>query len=365
MVQSLEIFLHGFALRDRSRRAVGQIFDQAGWGPIETPSRVEFSEPGVTLKSYGGVGPALLLVPAPIKRAYIWDLAPWCSVVGQALRGNCRVYVLEWREPGGEAQGLADYADRLIGDCVDAIEAQSGARRLFLAGHSLGGTLAAIFSSLHTERVQGLILLAAPLHFAYGADVFAPLVAGLPIQRWPSVPGSFLNAITLAAAPLTIGCAPWLDRFACGFDGDAMNTLLRVERWTLDELPLPGRLVTDVVQRLYRDNAFLHGTLTLGDRRAAPEHFTAPLLSVIDARCSLVPPQSVEPFHRAVRSPDTRLLHYRGDTGVLLQHVGMLVGRSAHQHLWPEILRWIHAHAPLRPPGPETPEPRHSVKKQE
>lgn len=365
MIQNPEIVLEGFALRDRSRRALGQMFDQVGWGPIETPSRILFSEPGVTLKSYGGAGPALLLIPAPIKRAYIWDLAPWCSVVGQALQGHCRVYVLEWREPDDEAQGLADYADRLIGDCVDAIEAQSGARRLFLAGHSLGGTLAAIFSCLHAERVQGLILLAAPLDFAYGADVFAPLVAGLPIQRWPSVPGSFLNAITLAAAPLTIGCAPWLDRLACGFDGDAMNTLLRVERWTLDELPLPGRLVTDIVQRLYRDNAFLRGTLILGGRRAAPEHFTAPLLSVIDTRCSLVPPQSVEPFHRAAGSPDTRLLHYRGDAGVLLQHVGMLVGRSARQHLWPEILRWIHVHAPHGPSGRETPEPRLSLKKQE
>jgi len=53
--------------------------------------------------------------------------------------------------------------------------------------------------------------------------------------------------------------------------------------------------------------------------------------------------QSVLPFLHAVRSPERRLLWYEGDTGVALRHVGMLVGRSAHQRVWPEILRWIHA----------------------
>jgi polyhydroxyalkanoate synthase len=43
-------------------------------------------EPGLTLKAYSDgarAGPAVLLVPAPIKRAYIWDLAPGASVVQQ------------------------------------------------------------------------------------------------------------------------------------------------------------------------------------------------------------------------------------------------------------------------------------------
>lgn len=39
-----------------------------------------------------------------------------------------------------------------------------------------------------------------------------------------------------------------------------------------------------------------------------------------------------------------------GDAGVALQHVGMLVGRSAHRHLWPEIVHWIRARGG---PGPE------------
>ncbi len=34
-----------------------------------------------------------------------------------------------------------------------------------------------------------------------------------------------------------------------------------------------------------------------------------------------------------------------GDTGVALQHVGLLVGERAHREVWPEIFRWLHAHS--------------------
>jgi polyhydroxyalkanoate synthase len=37
------------------------------------------------------------------------------------------------------------------------------------------------------------------------------------------------------------------------------------------------------------------------------------------------------------------VLWYEGDVGVVLQHLGMLVGRRAHQELWPAILDWMHA----------------------
>jgi polyhydroxyalkanoate synthase len=47
------------------------------------------------------------------------------------------------------------------------------------------------------------------------------------------------------------------------------------------------------------------------------------------------------PFHDATSSPRKRVLHYEGDVGVNLQHVGVLVGRSAHERIWPEIFDWL------------------------
>jgi polyhydroxyalkanoate synthase len=85
----------------------------------------------------------------------------------------------------------------------------------------------------------------------------------------------------------------------------------------------------------------MQGTLLLGDSHVAPWQVVAPLLSVADRRCRIVPPEAILPFHAAAHSSMKELLWYEGDTGVALQHVGMLVGRSAHEWLWPAIIRWI------------------------
>ncbi len=314
---------------DHTRRWQGWTLDTLGWLPMQTPSKIIFREPGVTLKGYGDEAcpgaPVLLLVPAPIKRAYIWDLAPGASVVELCLQHGFKVYLLQWESPS-EAEsefGLAEYADRLILDCLKAIAADSQQSRVFIAAHSLGGTLAAIFTALHQEQVRGLVLLGSPLRFGAEVGVFGPF----------------------AALAKTFGlerCEDWLKSLS---NLKALCTNLQVERWTLDEMPMPQRLFEEVVDRLIQADAFMSGTLKVGKRRAAPETITVPVLCVADARCDIVPPEAILPFYEAVKSDEKKLLWYEGDTGVCLQHVGFLVGETAHGRLWPEIAGWIHTQA--------------------
>jgi polyhydroxyalkanoate synthase len=343
-----------FAQLDRSRRGLGEWLDLLGYGPQETPSRVAFHEPGVTLRSYGNLqadGPVLLVVPAPIKRGYIWDLVPSLSVVRRCLQGGLRVYLVHWERPGEPEQGfgLAEYADRLILDCLRAIAVEGRESRVFLAGHSLGGTLAALFSALHPDQVRGLVLLGAPLHFGRDAGLLGAAVAAAPRARaltavLGNVPGSFLSTVSFAADPATFGWWRWLDWLGSLPDPRALQSHLRVERWALDEMPLARQLFEELCEHLFREDRFVRGTLQVGGRRVAPELVTAPLLSVVDPRCNLAPPRAVLPFHDAVSSTDTRLLEYHGDTGVALRHVCMLMGREAHERLWPEVIGWVRGH---------------------
>lgn len=270
-----------FESLDRARRVQGAWLDVAGIGPRETPYSVAHSEPGLTLRRYRPGeerGPTILIVPAPIKRPYIWDLAPEVSVVQRCLSAGARVFLADWQDAPPDF-GLHEYAERLILDCLDA----AGGEATILVGHSLGGLFAAIFAALHPERVRGLVLLASPLHFGAHAPAFGKMAAGLEGEDLPdSLPGSFLSTASLHAAPGPFGWERWTDGILSVADARGLRTHLQVERWTLDEFALPRRLVAELISLIVREDRFARGTLKIGGRSAAPARLSAPLLCVLD-----------------------------------------------------------------------------------
>ena len=342
---------------DRSRQERGKMLERSGHGPRETPSTVILAETGLQLRRYEPAhagGPAVLLVPAPIKRAYIWDLAPAISVVQRWHERGYRVYLAEWLPmPDGDPDvGLAEYGDRMLASCQRAIDADSGQGQLTIAGHSLGGILAAIYSAVHPERVTATVLLEAPLRFDHPACCFAPLVNATVDARhiaetFRHVPGAFLNMMSALAEPQAFQFERMTDRWLSLFDPRALATHMQVERWTHDEFPLPGKLFVGIVESLYRNDDFMKGRLEINGRSIGPADLRAPLLSVVDPRSKVIPPEAVVPFHDATSSTRKQVLEYRGDIGVNLQHVGVLVGRNAHATLWPAIFDWLGA--PARP----------------
>ncbi|HYH22471.1 MAG TPA: alpha/beta fold hydrolase [Azospirillum sp.] len=341
-----------FALHmlDRMRRMRGLMLDAAGFGPEESPFRVIAARPGFRLRAYGGPaeGPALLIVPAPIKRPYIWDIAPDASAVRRCLGGGLRVYLIEWTEPdeGAPGSGLADYAGAHIAAAVDAVDADGGAGRVLLAGHSLGGTLAAIFAAGHPDRVSALLLLEAPLAFGAAAGDLAAMVAKAPpadalLDGASSVPGSMLTNASVRAAPDAFSREVWRDRLASLADPKDARLHTQVMRWALDEFAMPARLFEDVVERLYREDRFARGTLRLGARTVGSAAIACPVLAAVDPRSTVIPAAST--LSALSGASEVRVLRYGGDRGVALQHVGVLVGRSAHESLWPEIVAWLYA----------------------
>jgi polyhydroxyalkanoate synthase len=121
---------------------------------------------------------------------------------------------------------------------------------------------------------------------------------------------------------------------------------MQVRRWSLDERPMARRLFEDVEEGLYRENRFAEGRLHVGNRLADPRAIDVPVLGVVEPGSRIVPPASIEAYRRDTSSKDTEVLNYPGDTGVMMQHVGVLVGMNSHTFLWPRIVSWIRRHAP-------------------
>lgn len=161
-----------FASLDSLRRAQGEAIAALGFEPTECCYSIQASGPAWRVRDYGpsDAGLSVLIVATPIKRPYLWDLAPSVSAIRYCLRHGLHVYLLEWLPPPRQdgPAGLAEYADQAIGAAVARISEGTDGTGPCLMGHSLGGTLAAVFAALHPESISGLVLPGAPLCFQKG-----------------------------------------------------------------------------------------------------------------------------------------------------------------------------------------------------
>lgn len=301
------------------------------------------------LREYDGAsdGPPVLIVAAPIKRPYIWDLAPTVSAVRYCLVRRLRPFLLEWLPaPRGCDAGLGAYARVSLVDAVAHVTRRTGGARPFLMGHSLGGTFAAIYAASASASLRGLVLLGAPLCFRPGSGRFRDAVLSIPaasIAALDVVPGSLLTQLCACAAPDIFVWPRVADAGLTFGDPDAAAVRASVERWALDELPLPGRLVGEIFEQLYREDRFYRGVLEIGGRCLGPAALELPLLAVANTADEVAPPASVRPFVAAAPKARGRMIEHDGESGVGLQHLVILVGRKARALIWPQVVDWLRA----------------------
>jgi polyhydroxyalkanoate synthase len=130
-----------------------------GLGPTECLYRIVATRARWQLRAYvdTSAGTPLLIVAAPIKRPYIWDLADSVSVVRHCLQNRLRLYLLEWMAPSRSDKnvGLGDYATRSIGEAVATVAQQASGKTPLIMGHSLRGDIGGDFRGLRPVEHPG------------------------------------------------------------------------------------------------------------------------------------------------------------------------------------------------------------------
>ena len=122
-----------FGVADVVRGAQGDALETYGLGPSECGYQVVASGSHWRLRDYTdqAASRTLLIVAAPIKRPYIWDLSPAVSAIRYCLRARLHVYLLEWMPASRSIgnNGLDDYA-QAISECVAQITRKSQGTKL-------------------------------------------------------------------------------------------------------------------------------------------------------------------------------------------------------------------------------------------
>ena len=307
-----------FGLMDVARRGQGNALGAFGFDPRESAYRLVGSGPFWRLRDYADAASdsslALLIVAAPIKRPYVWDLTPSASAIRYCLSQRWRVYLLEWIASGHPKSNGLDECVRAISECVSMVSTKNRGAKPFLIGHSLGGTLATIFGTSEPENIQGLVLLSAPLCFQPEDYQFRDaLVSLIPpnMSDAEPCPGSLLSYMSALASP---------DTFVWSRLKDAV---LSADRWSCHGDSCTGRalgarrsaasrrLVHQIIEWLYRENRLCRELLRIGEKLVGPSRLSASTLAIVNAEDAVAPLASVKPFTEVMPTAMCALLNIR------------------------------------------------------
>jgi pimeloyl-ACP methyl ester carboxylesterase len=288
----------------------------------------------------GGTLAPVLLVHGFGQNRYAWHL-PARSLANYLAKSGFDVFNLDLRGHGRSRHlgahrcvGIDDYVREDLPAAVEEVQRLSGARPVWIVGHSLGGLVAYASAPQLNGAVAGLVSIGSPYHLSRGSFTLGALAF-------------FFRA--LAIAPLPNAPLPLQPV------GLTMRLMRRFAESPLYPLPLrgwhAGSLEPHVLEQHFRlafDRAALAEMTELfawgkqdriGRRNDGTlerfESMDVPLLVVAGANDDLAPPAAVRPGFTRSRARDKT---YRA---LPLGHIDLLVGRDAPLMTWSLIDGWL------------------------
>ncbi|WP_299236233.1 class III poly(R)-hydroxyalkanoic acid synthase subunit PhaC [Natronomonas sp.] len=314
----------------------------------QTPSEVVYEENKLELLHYEPITDEqhdvpILIVYALINKPFILDLQPDRSVVRRLLEAGHDVYLIDWNEPSRLDRHLTidDYVNRYIDNCVDVVRDRSGRESINLLGYCMGGTMTAMYTALHPEKVRTLGLMAAGLCFddtggvleLWGDDEhYDPRDV---VDAHGNVPATMLDVGFALMDPV----ANYVSKYVRLYDNleneDFVENFARMERWLGEGIDLAGETYVQFLEDIYQDNKLYNNELYLGDNHVDITEIDVPLLQIVGEYDHLIPSETSKPFNEVVGSDDTETIEY--PTG----HIGLSVSGSSHRDVWPRVAEWF------------------------
>jgi polyhydroxyalkanoate synthase len=310
-----------------------------------TPHEIVYRKHKTKLIRYRAAGKAvhrtpILIAFALVNKPYILDLIPGKSVVEILLAGGFDVFMADWGVPSDSDRdrGLDDYVNLYLDRMVDKVREITGSDRVTLMGYCMGGAMSLMYTSLHQEKVQNLVLMATPFDFSGNEGILYQWSKEFPVEElvdiYGNCPGWYLNMSFAAMKPTGI-----LDKASSFFgnvlDDDFVKLFLAMEKWASDAQPVPGRAYREFVEGCFQKNLLMQNRLQVGEKVVNLKNIACPLLNVVAEKDHLVPPSSSLAAGDYTSSTDREVM--KCPTG----HIGLSVSGKALKNLWPAAVKWL------------------------
>ena len=315
-----------------------------------TPSEVVYEQDRLKVLHYKSDVPQrfrtpLVLVFALVNRPYILDITEGKSVVRHFVDRGFDTYLIDWGVPTDADRHLTldDYINGYMRDVLDYLRERTGCDDASILGYCMGGTMSAMYTALHPQRVRNLILLAAGIDFSsrdgllqLWSDQSVFDVDGF-VEAYGNAPAWFLQTSFLMLKPVSNLIEKPLALFERLESEELIDEYFTMETWINDNIPVPGEVFREFVKYLYQQNRLVKGTMPVGKHTVDLKKITCPVLNLMAQRDDLVPCSQSAPFNDLVSSTDRRTIQ------IPAGHIGLAVGSKAQRELWPQACEWLAA----------------------
>ena len=311
-----------------------------------TPFDVVYSEGKMRLLHFISDKPRqartpLLIAYALINRYHILDLHRPKSWVLILLDQGFDIYLIDWGAPTAMDKylGFDDYVNIYMDNCIDFILNESSVENVSLQGYCTGGTLATVYSALHSEKVRNLVLTAPVIDGSKDSTVVANLAKHIDVDKMVEVignmPPEFMYYVFSILKPFEQGLEKYVQFFKNIHNKEYVENFIRVEKWLSDTPAVPGELFREWVKNVYQDNLLIRNQMNVAGRTVNLREISMPVFTQVAVGDHLVSPECSMPIHYAVSTEDKTLRIYA--TG----HVGMIASSFSQKRILPELGQWI------------------------
>lgn len=283
----------------------------------------------------------ILVVYALMNKSYILDLQPDKSWLRSLLSQGFNVYLIDWKTPTSIDKYVSfdDYVNYYIDDCVDLVTKENSVERLTLHGYCLGSTMAAMYTSLHQEKVRNLVTIAPIIDTENDKTVLANFARYLDVKTITDILGNFpreyLYGCFSMLKPFKQGANKYLNLVENIDNAKFVQNFLRMEKWLYDTPSIAGETFRQWIEDIYQKNLLVKNEMWIGENLVDLPKINVPLLNIVAEEDHLVSPQCSVALNDSVSSMDKRLMHFH--TG----HVGLIASSYSQNNVLPKVGQWL------------------------